>query len=81
MQLGNHKALLTVLPALSEAPQSGDLPIESKHQLLLQGQLDLLNYAIRHSYTYSRWKIVAAFMIRKDSGSSKVHRLRVIHLR
>jgi hypothetical protein len=43
-------------------------------------QLDLLNYAIQHSYTYNRWRKAATFMIRKDSNSSKIHRLRVIHL-
>jgi hypothetical protein len=80
MHLGHHKALSKVLPSPSEAPRPGVLTLMSKRQLLLQGQLDLLNYAIRHSYTYNRWKKVATFMIRKDSDSSKVHRLRVIHL-
>jgi hypothetical protein len=75
-----HKALLNALPAPSEAPRPGVLTLESKRQLLLQGQLDLLNYAISHSYTFSRWKKVATLMIRKDSDSKKVHRLRVIHL-
>jgi hypothetical protein len=56
MHLGHHKALLKVLPAPSEAPRPGILTLESKRQPLLQGQLDLLNYTIRHSYTYSRWK-------------------------
>jgi hypothetical protein len=58
----------------------GQPTIEFKHQLLLQGQFDLRNYAIRHSYTYNRWLKVATFIIRKDSNSSKMHRLRVIHL-
>jgi hypothetical protein len=75
-----HKALLNVLPAPSEAPRPGVLTLKSKRQLLLLGQLDLLNYAIRYSYTYSRWKKVATFMFRKDSDSSKAHCLRVIHL-
>jgi hypothetical protein len=46
----------------------------------LKGQLDLLNYAIKHSYCYERWKKVATFLIRKDQNSSRIHRLRVIHL-
>jgi hypothetical protein len=53
---------------------------ESMRQRLLKGQLDLLNYAIKHSYCYERWKKVATFMIRKDQNSSKIHRLRAIHL-
>jgi hypothetical protein len=52
----------------------------SKRKQLLQGQLDLLNYAIRHSYSYKRWHKVATFMIRKDPQASKIHRLRVIHM-
>jgi hypothetical protein len=80
MHLGHHKALLKEFPVTDEAPPGGQPSIELKRQLLLQGQLDLLNYAIRHSYTYSRWLKVATFMIRKDSHSSKIHRLRVIHL-
>ena len=80
MHLGHHKALLKDFPISDEICPPGELTLESKRQLLLQGQLDLLNYAIRHSYTYSRWQKVATFMIRKDCNSSKIHRLRVIHL-
>ena len=65
---------------MEETPPGGQPTIEFKRQTLLQGQLDLLNYAIRHSYTYNRWLKVATFMIRKESNSSKIHRLRVIHL-
>ncbi|KAG7367961.1 hypothetical protein IV203_030704 [Nitzschia inconspicua] len=47
---------------------------------LVQGQLQLVNYAIKHSYCYNRWSKVAAFMIQKEPRNTKVHRLRVIHL-
>jgi hypothetical protein len=80
MHLGQHKALLKEFPVMEETPPGGQPTIEFKRQTLLQGQLDLLNYAFGLSYTYSRWLKVATFMIGKDSNSSKIHRLRVIHL-
>jgi hypothetical protein len=46
MHLDHHKTLLKVLPAPSESPQPGTLTLESKREHLLQGQQDLLNYAI-----------------------------------
>jgi hypothetical protein len=58
----------------------GELTVDAKRKLLLQGQLTLLNYAIHHSYTYERWQRVATFMIRKDPKSNKIHQLRVIHI-
>ena len=80
MHLGHYNALLRAFPEEDIVPGQTEPTLESKRQLLLQSQLDLLNYAIRHSYTYSRWHKVATFMIRKDLDSSKIHRLRVIHL-
>jgi hypothetical protein len=70
MHLGHHKALLKVLPAPREVPQPGTLTL-SKRQLLLQGQLDLLNYAIRHSYTYSRWKKVRRLCLGKTQTAAR----------
>jgi hypothetical protein len=58
----------------------GKLTVDAKRKLLLQGQLALLNYTIHHSFTYERWYKVATIMIQKDPQSSKIHRLRVIHL-
>ena len=80
MHLGHHKALLTDLTAEDNNTPPGQPTLKDKQQSLLQGQIDLLNYAIQHKYTYKRWHQVATFMIRKDPDSSKVHRLRVIHL-
>jgi hypothetical protein len=80
MHLGHHKALLREFPPRDEAPPPGAATLESKRRLLLQGQMDLLNYAIRHSYIYCRWQKITTFMIRNNPHSSKIHRLRVIHL-
>lgn len=49
-------------------------------QDFLEGQLRLLNYAINKSYTYEQWQQVANFMIQKEAGNNKIHRLRMIHL-
>ena len=39
-----------------------------------------INYEIRHNYSYKRWKQILNFMIYKEQGNVKVHRLRVIHI-
>jgi ribonuclease HI len=81
MHLGHHKALLVEFPDEGDLPLGlGQLSLNAKRLVLLQSQIDLFNYAIRHSYTYQRWHKVATFMIKKDFDSAKIHRLRVIHL-
>jgi hypothetical protein len=67
-------------PPTDEASPPGVATLQSKRQLLLQGHLDLFNYAIRHCYFYFRWKKITTFMMRKDPHSGKVRRLRVIQL-
>ncbi|KAG7367974.1 endonuclease/exonuclease/phosphatase family protein [Nitzschia inconspicua] len=83
MHLGHHKAIIKPFPV----PENYDYEDPDKPPLcedlrndLVQGQLQLVNYAIKHSYCYDRWSKVATFMIQKEPGNTKVHRLRVIHL-
>ena len=40
----------------------------------------MINYAIKHTYSYDRWKNILNMMILKDEGKYKIHRLWVIHL-
>jgi hypothetical protein len=80
MHLGHHKALIKEFPVSDENSPRELQTTESMRQHLLKGQLDLLNYSIKHSYYYEHWKKVATFMIRKDQNSSRIHRLRVIRL-
>ena len=40
----------------------------------------MLNIAAIHSHVYNRWKNILTCMIKKDAGSAKIHRLRVIQL-
>jgi hypothetical protein len=43
-------------------------------------QVDLLNLAIKNQYTYEWWHNVVNFLLAKESGIPRCHKLRVIHL-
>ncbi|KAG7374543.1 hypothetical protein IV203_013638 [Nitzschia inconspicua] len=80
MHLGHYKAIIKPFPV----PENYDYEDPDKPPLcedlrndLVQGQLQLVKYAIKHSYCYNRWSKVATFMIQKEPGNT---RLRVIHL-
>jgi hypothetical protein len=47
---------------------------------MLDAQITLINHAITRKHVFERWKKVANFMIFKEPGNTKIHRLRVIHL-
>jgi hypothetical protein len=40
----------------------------------------LINYAIRHHYTFDRWKTIVNVMIQKEIGNNKIHCHRVMHI-
>ena len=40
----------------------------------------ILDYEIRHNYSYKRRKQILNFMIYKEQGNVKIHRLQVIHI-
>ena len=54
--------------------------VEGGQQQLTEARVALLNYAMRHGYSFRRWKKVVNVMLAKDPGKPKIHRLRVIHL-
>ena len=62
------------------SPTEAGAQVESKRMELIRAHTSMLNYAIRHTYSYSRWQNVVNVMIQKDLGVTKIHRLRVIHL-
>jgi hypothetical protein len=47
---------------------------------LLQGQVDLLNYALTNGHSFDRWKVIVNVMHLKEPNNPRIHRLRVIHL-
>ena len=42
--------------------------------------MNMINYAVKHKYSYGGWRQVINNMIYKEPGNTKVHRLRVIHI-
>lgn len=64
------------IPATDPESQS----FKSKQECLLKATVSLLNYALKHSYVFQRWKKVVNVMLLKDAGNPRIHRLRVIHL-
>lgn len=40
----------------------------------------MINYAIKHRYTYVRWRKIVTQVIYKILGNKKIHKLRINHL-
>ena len=78
LHLGHYKALV----ARNDADLTTVEGQETEHQRmeLIRAHTAMLNYSVRYSYSFDRWKHVVNVMIEKDPGNSKIHRLRVIHL-
>jgi hypothetical protein len=76
--LGHSKVLLAEhnIALDSEA----GLLLESQRDQLIQWQVQLINTALLHHYTYDRWKTIVNEMNLKEEGNVKIHQLRVIHL-
>ena len=54
--------------------------IERLRGIIIRLHHTMLQIAVKHKHVYKRWNTVVTQMIEKDSDSSKLHRLRVIHL-
>jgi hypothetical protein len=82
MHLGHHKTLIKPFhpdnPPANTPPEL--LELESQRQHVAQAQVDLLNLAIKNQYTYEWWHNVVNFLLAKELGISRCHKLRVIHL-
>jgi hypothetical protein len=78
LHLGHYKAL--VLRHDGDPTTDEGKAIESQRKELIRAHVSMINYALRHAYSYTRWKNVVNVMIEKEPGNSKVHRLRVIHI-
>jgi hypothetical protein len=78
LHLGHYKAL--VMRNDSDASTDEGKETEKQRLALIRAQVSMINYSLKHSYSYTRWKNVVNVMIEKEAGNSKVHRLRVIHI-
>jgi hypothetical protein len=54
--------------------------LDTQQNELIRVHTAMLNYSLHHLYSYKRWKNVVDVMIKKDPGSSEIHRLWVIHI-
>jgi len=85
LHLGHHKCLIREIDIPQEGSASDKVieeleELESHREKMLAAQITLINHAITRKHVFERWKKVANFMIFKEPGNTKIHRLRVIHL-
>jgi hypothetical protein len=78
LHLGHARALISRHSLDPNSPEGKRLT--EIQEGLIQAHVSLLNYSIKHSHSYDRWKNVVNVMIEKDPGDVRIHRLRVIHL-
>ena len=76
--LGHYKSLFTVIDNSLESDDCKEL--KEIQERIAGCYVAILNYAIRHNYSYKRWKQILNFMIYKEQGNVKIHRLQVIHI-
>ena len=76
--LGHYKSLFTVINHSLESDDRKEL--KEIQERIAGCYVAILNYAIRHNYSYKRWKQILNFVIYKEQGNVKIHRLRVIHI-
>ena len=76
--LGHYKSLFTVINHSLESDEREEL--KEIQEKIAGCYVAILNYAIRHNYSYKRWKQILNFMIYKEQGNVKIHLLRVIYI-
>ena len=76
--LTHSKALVAKHDLTLGSPAYATLEEQQEH--LIQWQVDLLNMAIKHQYSFHHWQSIVNVMILKQPGNHKIHRLHVIHL-
>jgi hypothetical protein len=77
LHLGHDKSITKPI-AVPDNPEATKSLKESRNKLLT-AQVQLTNFAT-HGHVYEHWEKVANFMILKEQGNTKIHRLCVIHL-
>jgi hypothetical protein len=80
LHLGHYHALFRPSGIDPESDPIGHAAHAADADLIVDLHLALINYAIRFSFSFDRWKEVVNVMLKKDPTDSRIHRLRVIHL-
>ena len=78
IDLGHYKALIN--PHSLDLDSEEGEELETRRKKIISAHVSLINYAMRHRFTYERWKTIMNVMIQKEPGNNKIHRLRVIHI-
>ena len=76
--LGHYKSMFTVIDKSLKATERKEL--KEIQERIAGCYVATTNYAIRHNYSYKKWKKILNFMKYKEKGNVKIHRLRVIHI-
>jgi hypothetical protein len=83
IHLGHLKSYYAGHPYSLDPDTDEGKEISDMQEKLRSTHLELLNFALEEGYafTFTRWNSsIVNTLIPKDTGSSKIHRLRVIHL-
>ena len=76
--LGHYKLLFTPIDRFLPTPEREAFKVlQTGIAMVYQ---NMINYAIKHNYAFTRWKNIVNMMILKEEGNFKIHRLCVIHL-
>lgn len=78
VHLGHYKAYYA--PHLFDPESQEGIAFQEVRNNILEAHLYLLNFAIRHGHSSTRWQKIVTMMIEKERGNHKIHRLRVIHI-
>jgi hypothetical protein len=78
INLSHYHALFRRHKYMADSPEAK--AFEVKRERLVQAQLALLNYSLKFSHSFKRWRTIVNVMILKEPGNTKIHRLRVIHI-
>eukprot|EP00957_Ditylum_brightwellii_P017050 1286179-Ditylum_brightwellii.AAC.1 len=76
--LGHYKAALARGPHDPKSKEGH--AFWSQQDSLALINVDFINYALKHQYSYRRWKTIVNIIMQKDKGNNKFHRICAIHI-
>eukprot|EP00957_Ditylum_brightwellii_P209009 15359882-Ditylum_brightwellii.AAC.1 len=54
--------------------------LQTRQDALIQAQVSMINYALKHKYSYDRKKNIVKVILLKEPANNKIHKSRVIHI-